>query len=138
MIRCATADVIAAMVTLTGELHHAARIPGSCEPDVVAGTLAALIQHGLVLVVDVDGIVGFLAAERARTSVSRQWVAVEHGWYCRTPGWGLRLLSAYEAWARDSGCSLSRLSSPAGDERVAGILARSGYAAVETAWVKGL
>lgn len=138
MIRRATAADIAAIVTLTGELHRAARIPGACEPDVVAGTLAALIQHGLVLVVETDGIVGFLAAERARTSVSRQWVAVEHGWYCRAPGWGLRLLAAYEAWARDTGCSLSRLSSPAGDERVAGILTRSGYAAVETAWVKGL
>lgn len=142
MIRAAAVADIPALVEMATELHASAGLPGRVECDVAAGTLVRLMHEDGALVLVVaggdGGLVGFLAAEVVRTAVSRDLIAVEHGWYCRAAGWGGRLLARYEVWARERGCAAIRLSSPSRACAAEAVLARAGYAPAETAWIKGL
>ncbi len=50
---------------------------------------------------------------------------------------GLRLIGAYEAWAREQRCARTRLTSLAGND-VSAIYLRLGYAPVETHFMKSI
>jgi hypothetical protein len=76
---------------------------------------------------------GFLAAEIGPSIISPLPVAHEHGWWA-DDGQGLRLLRAYEQWARQKGVALVHLSTGAfGPD-----LTRLGYRAAERHWVKAI
>lgn len=139
MIRLMTAADIPAVVGMVDDLGRAVGQPQRFEKGRTAGTLQRLLdaKTGAVWVVDLKGPVGFLAAEIVQSTVSAAPVAIEHGWYCRAPGWGLRLLAEYDAWAAENGCSMARMSAPVGG-RVQGILEQCGWFAVEVAMVKVL
>ncbi|AWX94005.1 hypothetical protein DPM13_16430 [Paracoccus mutanolyticus] len=65
-----------------------------------ARTVAGLIADDAGIVLVSDG--GFIAGALRPTIISPQLIAQEMGWYARD-GSGLRLLRAFEAWARQRG-----------------------------------
>lgn len=134
MIRPATTADIPAILGMVENLRTATAQPQALDRSHAAGFLAALIGSGLVLVVDRGGPCGFLAASVGQTSINPERVAVEHGWWCEAPGWGLRLLRRLEAWAAEQGCTVVRMSTAPGS--LDRLMERTGYRAAEVAWVK--
>ena len=131
MIRLATAADILPIVGMVEALRAAVDGPVPVDRSHTAQTLAALLSSpdGAVWVSDA----GFLAASIQRSVISPVPMAVEHGWW-DSDGSGLRLLRAYERWARDKGAALITLSTgPDGPD-----LARLGYRRAEQAWIRTL
>lgn len=131
MIRLATPDDILSIVGMVERLRAAVGGPVPVDRAWTARTLAGLVASP-------DGAVwvsggGFLAATLTQTVISPRRIAQECGWWAGD-GSGLRLLRAYEAWARERGAALIQLSTgPDGPD-----LARLGYRRAEQAWVLGL
>jgi len=135
MIRPALVEDIPAIVDMVAQLHAAASIVLPIDAQVTARFLTGLLRSPLGLVLVAER--GFLAASVGTASVAMLPVAIEHGWWSQG-GDGLRLLRAYEAWAREQGCFAARMSTPPGAERAAHVLERSGFNLAEQAWVKVL
>ncbi len=131
MIRRATAHDILAIVDQVEALRAAVGGPVPVDRAWTAQTLAALLSSP-------DGAVwvsagGFLAASIQRSVINPAPMAVEHGWWA-SDGSGLRLLRAYEAWAREKGAAFVTLSTgPVGPD-----LVRLGYRRAEQAWVRAI
>lgn len=106
-------------------------ISGPVEPDPahIGETVLRLMHSPDGVVFVTDG--GFLAGEVLQGVVSPARIAVEHGWFARDRS-GLRLLTAFEAWAAGKGCAGIRMSAPPGNTA----MQRRGYRAVETVWWK--
>lgn len=137
MIREATTDDISGMLGLFEELRAAIACPQAIDRAYVGAMFAALIRDGgLALVVDRCTLDGFIVASIERSRINPEPVAVEHGWYCRAPGWGARLLTRYEAWARERGAAAICMTTGYVHGRAGGALQRSGYRPAEVAWVK--
>ena len=134
-----TAD-IPAILGLLGRLIMPDGSPYEMDRSHVAGGLAAAIRSetGLVLVVDIDGVLGALWASVAPTIATPDLVAIELAWICLRPGWGRRLAAAYEQWARDKGAVTMTLNPRLGDERTGRLLSLGGFAPVEATWMKRL
>lgn len=94
-------------------------------------TVAALIHNpdGLVLVT--DG--GFIAGAITQTVINPEPVAAELGWYA-LDGHGQALLLAFEAWARERGARLVKMSCAGG--RVQKMLEAAGYRMAEVQMVR--
>lgn len=139
MIRPATAQDIPAIVRLVAKLHEVAHIVLPLDETVTARFLHSLLGSpaGLLLVAGDGKPNGFLAASVGFASIAKAPLAIEHGWFSEGSD-GLRLLRRYEAWAKEQGCSIIRMSTPPGADRVNSILYRSGYALAEQAWTKVL
>ena len=136
MIRNATTSDIPAMLGLFEELRQAIAAPQEIDRSYVAGHLAALMcTGGLALVT--EGLDGFLIASVERSRVNPEPAAIEHGWFCRS-GHGALLLRRYEAWAREQGCAVIRMTTGYEPGRPMMALQRMGYAPAEVAWVKRL
>lgn len=95
--------------------------------EVLAGLIAS--ADGIVLVS--DG--GFIAGCITQTVISPEPVAVELGWYA-TDRSGLRLLRAFEGWARDRGATLIKMSCNGGAAQR--LLERAGYRVAEIQMVR--
>lgn len=95
--------------------------------EVLAGLIAS--RDGMVIVS--DG--GFIAGCISQTVISPVPVAMELGWYAEDRS-GLRLLRAFEGWARDHGAALIKMSCNGGPAQR--ILERAGYRVAEIALVK--
>jgi hypothetical protein len=76
---------------------------------------------------------GFIAGCITQTIISPDPVAVELGWWAADRS-GLRLLRTFEAWARDRGAGLIKLTCNGGPAQ--DILARSGYRVAEIQMVR--
>lgn len=142
MIRTATLADVGAIVRMSQELALATAMPIDVDPAWTAAFVARVVTGGgLALVVDIDGAVdGFLVATVGQCSVSPKPVAIEHGWWCgpSAKGWGGRLLTKYEGWARERGCAFARMSIPHQSPIGAVLSIRCGYQFAETAMVKAL
>lgn len=122
------ADVLR-IVDMIEDLRVAVRGPVAVDRPWTARTVAHLIASP-------DGAVwvsggGFIAGSLQPTIISPTPIAMEHGWWA-SDGSGLRLLRAFEAWARERGAALVQLST--GAEGLE--LTRLGYRLTERAWVK--
>lgn len=95
-------------------------------------SVARLIQSESAVVFMTSG--GFIAGEVCSTIINPMPVAVEHGWFASDRS-GLRLLRAFEKWARSMGCEQIKMSSGISNGAQS-ILSRLGYTPVEKAWVK--
>ncbi len=95
--------------------------------EVLAGLIAS--ADGIVLVS--DG--GFIAGCITQTVISPQPVAVELGWYATNHS-GVRLLRAFEGWARDRGAALIKMSCHGGAAQR--LLERAGYRVAEIQMVR--
>lgn len=94
-------------------------------------TLAGLIVRPEGGVWISDG--GFIAGCITQTIISPDPVAIELGWWAGDRS-GLRLLRTFEAWARERGACLIKLSCNGGPAQH--ILARSGYRVAEIQMVR--
>lgn len=94
-------------------------------------TLAGLIASADGIVLVSDG--GFIAGCITQTVISPDPVAVELGWYA-TDRSGLRLLRAFEGWARDRGATLIKMSCNGGAAQR--LLERAGYRVAEIQMVR--
>lgn len=102
----------------------AAPFDGTAISDMLASLMAS--SHGAVLIGDAGVIGGALLPAYCAPS----WViAVEMFWWAESGG--LRLLRAFEDWAREAGASEVRMTSLAAQPRAAEILSRRGYKAAE-------
>lgn len=136
-IRSATLADTAQIVRLSRALYAVIRPGIEVEYQAVAVFAQQLMMRpdGLMLVAEQGGAVcGMLAASIEASPLSRQKVAVEHGWYCEARGGGLRLLRAYLEFAGTWGADLKRLTTPPDMAGRAG-LRRMGFRPVELVWV---
>ncbi len=131
MIRSATADDILPIVDMVEALRLAVGGPVPVDRAHTARTVAGLLASP-------DGAVwvspgGFIAGVLTQTIISPVPIAQELGWYAADKS-GLRLLRAFEGWAKDRGAALIQLSTgPVGPD-----LTRLGYRRAETAWVRSI
>lgn len=132
LIRSATMQDIPRIIDLIEKL--AAAVNGLTVDRIKTGeTLAGLIcdPAGVVLV---SGA-GFIAGRLGDTFISRDLVAYEMGWFAEDRS-GLRLLRAFEAWARERGAAMIAMSCNGGAAQE--ILRRAGYREAEIKMVKAL
>mgnify|MGYP003650410356 CR=1 FL=1 len=129
----ANAADIGHVVRMVQSLTDAVNGPLECDPAWTGGSVLRLIQSDTGAVLISDG--GFIAGEVVRTIISPVPVAFEHGWFASDRS-GLRLLSAFEAWAAEMGCQMIKMSTAANASGAGKILRRRGYAPAELAWVK--
>lgn len=130
LIRPAGMDDIPRVIDLIERL--AATVNGLPVDRIKTGeTLAGLIcdPAGAVLV---SGA-GFIAGRLGDTFISRDLVAYEMGWFAEDRS-GLRLLRAFEVWARERGAAMIAMSCNGGAAQR--ILDRSGYETMEIKMVK--
>jgi hypothetical protein len=78
---------------------------------------------------------GFIAGEVSGTIINPAPIAFEHGWFA-TDRNGIRLLNAFEAWAKRMGCTGCKLSTGPTHSAAAKILERRGYRPAELAWFR--
>lgn len=96
-----------------------------------------LLEHGAIFVATLgDEVVGMIALALVPSFVSGDLTVVEIAWWLepeyRQGGAGLRLLAAAEGWAADVGAAWMQMIAPAGNEGLAAIYTRRGYARLET------
>lgn len=126
--RATGADVLR-IVDMVEALREAVGGPIPVDRAWTARTIAALTAGSDSAVWVSSG--GFIAGSLQPTVISPRVIAMEHGWFAQD-GSGLRLLRAFEAWARERGAMLVQLSTgPSGLD-----LSRLGYRVAERAWVK--
>lgn len=130
VIRPATMQDIPRIIDLIEKL--AAAVNGLTVDRIKTGeTLAGLLADPAGVVLVSGG--GFIAGRVAETFINRDRVAFEMGWFAEDRS-GLRLLRAFEAWARERGASMIAMSCAGGTARR--ILERAGYEAKEIKMVK--
>lgn len=130
-LRAATAadipQVIDWITALAGAVEGPQQVCRARTGEVLAGLIAS--ADGIVLVS--DG--GFIAGCITQTVISPDPVAVELGWYATNRS-GLRLLRAFEGWARDRGATLIKMSCNGGTAQR--LLERAGYRVAEIQMVR--
>ncbi|MDI7923411.1 GNAT family N-acetyltransferase [Ferirhizobium litorale] len=141
--RAATEGDRARCIALLKESHVAARFPW---PFRAARADALFRQHladpsACCIVLDVGGVAqGLLMATVFDHPFGAGLWAKETVWYVAEKYRGrgaIRMLDAYEAWARGKGCVTIGMASLATND-VAAIYERRGYAAAETHFLKSL
>ena len=131
MARVSVADArdVPRIVDMIEALRAAVHGPIPVDRAWTARTVSKLIGDPAGCVLVTEG--GFIAGLIQPTIISPAPVAKELGWWA-SDGSGLRLLRAFEAWAKEQGADLVQLSTaPSGPD-----LERLGYQAAELAWVK--
>ena len=144
MIRRATADDIPSLLVLGEQFADFAPFGIEYSPEGTAAFITALLDAGLVLVAEQDGVVigGLLGAlaplwyspATLAASELAWWVAPEH----RGGRSAIQLLKGFESWARECGAKLVVLSDlRVGDDYPAGqLFERLGYRVSERAHTK--
>ncbi|GLS87681.1 hypothetical protein GCM10010873_26550 [Cypionkella aquatica] len=127
-MRPATACDIPRITDLVERLIEASGIPQAVDRAHAQAVLMSLILRPDALVLVTEG--GFLAASIERSVINPEPIACEHGWFA-TDRSGLRLLRAFEAWAKSHEARVRLSTGVAGPD-----LSRLGYRAVEMAWVR--
>lgn len=121
------------VVRLVMALRAAVSGPQEVDPSHTGAQVLRLMQSPSGVVYVSTG--GFIAGEVAATIINPAPVAIEHGWFA-TDQSGLRLLSAFEAWAEKMGCTGIKMSTGATHSAAATILERRGYQPAELAWFR--
>lgn len=97
----------------------------------------------LCLVLDVDGVAqGLLLAHAYEHEFGPVWLAQERVWWIDPAHRGgtaaVKMLSAYEDWARGNGCKFAGMGGVGGEPTVSALYGRRGYRAAETHFLKPL
>lgn len=129
LVRRAVLSDIPGIVDMIEDLRGAVNGPVPVDRAWTSQTLARLMTTQSAVVFMTAG--GFIAGSLQPTVINPAPIAMEHGWWA-SDGSGLRLLRAFEKWARAEGATLIQLSTG-----VEGLdLTRLGYRRAELAWVK--
>ena len=136
MIREATSADIPVIVEMARRFHEAREDRFAFNPEDTARFAANLIASpvGVVLISERGFISGAVMGAPGNAA---NLTAHELFWWAEDRQ-GLRLLRAFEEWARDMGCADVVVSFPAGDGVVGRILERGGYEPETMAVRKGL
>jgi hypothetical protein len=132
-MRLATTDDISNIIRLIAQLRSAVNGPQEVDPAHTGKTVLRLMQQPTGVVYVTQG--GFIAGEVGQTPINPALVAFEHGWFARDKS-GLRLLIAFEKWAKDMGCTGIKFSTGTYTDAASRILTRRGYRPAELAWFK--
>lgn len=95
----------------------------------------------LVLILDEDGPKGILVAEAADHPFAPFRIAREVMWWVDKAARGaetVKMLDAYEAWAREQGCTLMHMACLGTDPVLARLYRKRGLAPAETHFLKAL
>lgn len=118
---------------------------GTVKPDVdhLAHFIAWLLEHGLLLVLDVDGcIAGMFGAAIVPHMFSGELTANEVVWWVdpeyRGGSHALRMLRWFDEWAADRGAKRQQMVAPFGEARLHDVYQRLGYAPLETVYQREL
>lgn len=124
--RPATMRDISRLIDMVERLAASVRGPQRVCRIKTGETLSGLLSdpQGVVFVSDA----GFIAGRIMQTIISPDPVAFELGWYAEDRS-GIRLLDAFEVWARKKGATLIKMSCAGGV--VQSILERRGYCVAE-------
>jgi hypothetical protein len=136
VIRRATAEDIPAIVAMGKRFHGRAGLPGEYDTVATGHFIEILCQRGVVLIGDRAMIGGMMVPSYCAPA---WWQAVELFWWSESRD-GIRLLDAFEAWARENGADEVRMSSIErfrGD-RIGRLLAKRGYAVTEVSYGKAV
>lgn len=146
MIREATDADLDALVQMGGEFHDST--PYALEladnPAQYRAIGAGLIASpsGVLLLCERDGqSVGMLGGAIFDHPLSGERTAGEMFWYAvpaHRGATGVRLLRAFEAWARARGAVYLQMVQPAWADRVGELYASMGYQKIEVAWTRHL
>lgn len=130
-----------AVTSIAKRFHGASGIPFPFDAAHAAATAQEYIEASdkLCLALEVDGVLrGALAASASISPLVPARVAEELIFWidpeCRGRA-ALKMISAYEQWARDQGCIAIGLSA-LGDPRVARLFRASGFALIENKFLK--
>ena len=140
-VRPCTATDRAACIELLRESHEAAGFPWAFLPERAAALFDLHRDHPLAccIVLDLDAVVsGLLMASAFDHPFGAGRWAKETVWYVTPSSRGrgaIRMLDAYEAWARQQGCAYVGMASLAAND-VSGLYLRRGYAPAETHFIK--
>lgn len=141
MIRPATSLDVDALVTMgrtfLGSTPYRRLLADN--PAQMAALVGQLIasDSGVVLVADHDGtLTGMIGVLVTAHHLSAEPTAMEAFWWSTTPGDGVRLLKASEAWAREHGAVAMQMVAP--DERVGALYSRMGYDLIERGYMRRL
>lgn len=139
MIRPARLSDMAEIIALLRNLHGLQHRPLEFDASHCAKAVATAISapDWLALVVEAKGVTGLLIASVGVTTISPAKVAHEHAWIAPR-GWGAKLAEAYEAWARQEGCTAMSLACHPGDARLIETLEGRGFGPAELTLVKVL
>jgi GNAT superfamily N-acetyltransferase len=134
MIRKAVLADRPAIVRMARDFHAAANMPMAFDPAYAASVASIYIADDdkLCLVLDHDGPAGVLAAHAYLHPLAPVLAADELMWWVAPKHRGLaamRMLSAYEDWARSRGCVLIGIATPPSDERAVALYRRRGFSA---------
>lgn len=124
------ADIVR-IVDMVEELALAVSSPQRVDRESAARTLLSQILSDDGVVYVSDG--GFISGQIIRTAINPEPVAFETGWYAHDRS-GLQLLRMFEAWSRDRGAAMVRMSCNGGAAQR--ILERQGYRVAEISMVK--
>lgn len=128
-----------AVIGLLRESHAAAGFPFRFEAARADALFRSHMAAGLVLVLG-SPAQGVLMASAGEHPFGAGLIAKETVWFVRpcVRGRGtLRMLDAYEAWARSKGCALVGMATLASND-VGALYRRRGYTPVETHFLKPL
>ncbi len=106
------------------------------------GTLLIESPGGVLLVREVDGVpVGMLGGSVFIHPLSGEKTAGELFWYslpAHRGVTGVRLLKAFETWAREHGAAYIQMVQPVWADQVGALYAALGYQKLEVAWTRHL
>lgn len=139
MIREATPADLVGLVAMGREFLHTTAYAAliADNPAQMESLASSLIDadRGVVLVADHGGeLTGMIGIIVTAHHLSAEPVAMEAFWWASTPGDGVRLLKASEAWARSHGAVAMQMVAP--DERVGALYARMGYRLIEHGYMR--
>lgn len=138
-VRRATDADRVAVIRLLRDSHAAAGFAFPFSAPHADALFRAHIERGLVLVFGKPAVGLLMAATFEHPFGAGRW-AKESVWYIAPEARGrsaIQMLDAYEAWAREQGCTTVGMASLASND-VSRLYERRGYAAVETHFVKPL
>jgi hypothetical protein len=103
--------------------------------------LAHLSEHALCLILDVEGPQGVLMATAGQHPFGPVRLARETLWWIEPDHRGLaavKMLDAYESWARAEGCDYAGMAGMGSDPDVGRLYVRRRYSVAETHYLKAL
>lgn len=135
-MREATEVDVPALVEMAGRFHAGVEHRFPFDADHMAAQFRAFMANDAAVILVEGG--GFIVGVAAPAISNPHWIAAHEVLWWSEDGGGLRLLRAFEDWARDFGADEVKMSHPVGEDRLLGILGRLGHEIAEVAYTKGL
>lgn len=135
-MREATEIDIPALVDMARFFHGAAEHRFPFDADHMEAQFRAFLANDSAVCL-IEGS-GFILGVLAPALSNPHWISAHEILWWSEDGGGLRLLRAFEDWAREAGADEVKMSHPAAEHRLLGVLGRLGHEVAEVAYTKEL